>query len=285
MVRDGGAMAVRVPMLVGEGATCHAAVVSPFTTEGAGRLAPAMPDDGRPRGTGTVRGAPPPPPPPPPDPYRRFQLELHVGDERLSLKDPRVLVMTGDTALLAACETSIDLAALPAYSSVEACESESAPPISWGDCHEHLAALASDLAEDDVDVDERVERLDRILSRGGKVWALEREEGRAKCLPWRFTPDRSGGYAQMVRSVTRGKTKTRTEYAYDYDGSTLLVLGPTTTVFESGEEISSTGMGCGDRLFVRYPDDRYATVAGTPWFFRRADCLAARGRAPRRSGC
>jgi hypothetical protein len=285
VVRDGGAIVLRVPTLVGEGAMCHSVVVSPFTTAGEGRLAPALPDDGRVRAAGFLRGAPPPPPPPPPDPYRRLELELRVGEARLALKDPRVLVPATDAALLAACETSIGLGDLPAYASVEACEADAAPPLSWGECHEHLAAMAADLVSDDARVDARIERLERIFSRGGKVWALELEEGRATCMPWRFTPDRGGGYGEMVRSVTRGARTTRTEYAYEHDGSTLLVLGPSTTVFENGEEVSSMGAGCGDRLFVRHPDDRRATVAGTPWFFRRADCLAARDSAPRRGGC
>lgn len=285
-VRDGGALVLRVPALVGEGASCHPALISPFTTEGEGRLVPANPVSGV-QGRAYPAGSPPPPPPPPPDPYRRIELELRVSGEQITLKEPRLVLRAGDGALVAACATSIDLAALPAYASVEACEAEAAAPLPWGECHPHLAAVAGDLAgvDDDVDLDARAARLDRILKRGGQVFALEPDEGRDACLPWRFTPGRRGGYGEMVRKITTGATTTRTEYAYEYDGATLLVLGPSTTVFEHGEEVSSMGMGCGDRLLVRHPDDRHAAVAGTPWFYRRADCLAARDRARPRGGC
>lgn len=277
-------MVLRVPSLLGEGGACHAVVASPYTTGDAGRLAPAVPDYGLVRATGVARGSTPPPATRL-DPYRRIALEVRVDADRITLSDPRVSLPSRDTALLAACETSMPLATLPAYASVEACEAEAAPPLPWGECHDHLMAMAADLDSDHDEMESRVARLDRIVSRGGEVWALERQAGQASCLPWRFVPGRRGEYGRMVRNVTRGARSTRTEYAYDYDGATLLVLGPSTTVLEGGDEVSSTAAGCGDRLFVRYPDDRHVVVGGTSWFFDRAHCLAAPSDAPRRGGC
>ena len=215
-------------------------------------------------------------------PYRRLDFEFEASDAGLVLRSPRS-TLRRDTALLSGCTVTVPWEALSMYATVASCEDDDAQPLSWGECEAPLTGFADDVRASPPPAPGP---LDRVLSRGGKVYALEHGPQDAQCLPWVFTPGRKkSAYGRMVRTVTEGSRRTQTEYSYNYNGATILVLGPSTTVTENGREVSSSAFGCGERLYLRSPSPAYATAAGTPWFFSLEACRDAIIPPPPRGGC
>lgn len=217
-----------------------------------------------------------------PDEQWRVTFEYRYGDTRVELSSPRGMI--GDeAALLANCVAVFEASELPWFAARSACEEAagSQQPLDLGACAAAVLGFPR--------VDQAPDRLSSVLSRGGRIHALEQGPDGPSCREWRFIPPsarQSDG--RMIHTSRQGNSRSRVTYQYSHVDRILTLAGPSSENWVDGRSTGGFGMPCAEIHYVHHPSGEFASVGGVRWYYRAAECeraLEEPGASAASGGC